>query len=127
MAFATVGDLEARWHELDEGEEARASVLLDDASSMLASLVDVDSDDEQQAALLRSVCCSMVIRAMVASASDAYGISQMSATMGPFGQTVHYQNPSGDLYLTGQEKDMLGVGTGGYIIDLRARIGVADD
>ena len=42
MAFAQVSDIEARWRDLTEAEEARAATLIDDASAALASLVTVD-------------------------------------------------------------------------------------
>ena len=109
MAYATYQDIEERWRTLTADEQTRAVALLDDASAMLAALVRVDASDTQQAALLKQVSCSMVIRSMVASASSAYGIDQMQATMGPFGQTVHYANPSGDMYLTKLEKQLLGI------------------
>ena len=126
MAYASVQDVEARWRGLDSDEEARAAVLLDDASAMLATMVAIDADDQQQAANLKAVCCAMVIRAMVASESEAYGVSQLDYGMGPFSQAARFANPNGDLYLTGQEKQLLGIGTGGYIIDFRPQIGGAD-
>ena len=64
MAFADVSDLESRWRELSTEEEARANVLLGDASAMLDALVDVDESDAQQADLLKVVCCNMVMRSM---------------------------------------------------------------
>ena len=121
MAYATVDDLEARWRPLTEDEAAKAETLLDDAGVMLASLVTVDEGDEQQLALLRVVSCSMVTRAMMDSESETFGLSQVDYGMGPFSQAAHFANPSGDLYLTAQEKRLLGVGDG-YIIDLRAAI-----
>lgn len=126
MAYATVEDVEARWRDLDADEEARASVLLDDASAMLDAIVDVNPDDQRQLGLLKQVSCSMVIRAMLASESDAYGVSRLDYGMGPFSQAATFSNPNGDLYLTGQEKEMLGVGVGGYIYDFRPVIGGAD-
>lgn len=125
MAYATVDDLEARWRPLSEDEAAKSETLLDDAGVMLASLVTVDGEDEQQLALLRVVSCSMVMRAMMASESETFGLSQVDYGMGPFSQAAHFANPSGDLYLTAQEKRLLGVGDG-YIIDLRAKVGDAD-
>ena len=112
MAFATCTDIEARWRMLTADEQAKATTLLDDASAILAGLVTVDDGDEQQAARLKMVCCSMVIRSMVASESDAYGVDELSATMGPFGQTAHFANPNGDMYLTKLEKRLLGIGGG---------------
>ena len=123
MAFATIEDLEARWRTLSEAEVSKATALLDDASAILVAQVDVDPTDEQQATLLKVVCCSMVTRSMVASESDVYGISQLDYGMGPFSQAAHFSNPNGDLYLTAQERQLLGIGSGGYIIDLRAQAG----
>ena len=123
MTFATIEDLEARWRTLSEAEVSKATALLDDASAILVAQVDVDPTDEQQATLLKVVCCSMVTRSMVASESDVYGISQLDYGMGPFSQAAHFSNPNGDLYLTAQERQLLGIGSGGYVIDLRAQVG----
>lgn len=111
MAFATVADLEARWRSLTEAEEAQASVLLDDAAAYLQALVEVDPDDEIQAANLKMVSCNMVKRAMSSSASDAFGVTNATATMGPFSQQVAYANPSGDMYVSKSERAILGIGT----------------
>lgn len=111
MAYATVADLEARWRSLTEAEEAQASVLLDDAAAYLQALVEVDPDDEVQAANLKMVSCNMVKRAMSSSASDAFGVTNATATMGPFSQQVAYANPSGDMYVSKSERAILGIGT----------------
>lgn len=111
MAFATVADLEARWRDLTEDEQSQASVLLEDASAMLQALVEVDADDETQAANLKMVCCNMVRRAMTSATSDAFGITNATATMGPFSQRVDYANPTGDLYVAKAERMLLGIGT----------------
>ncbi len=118
MAFADVSDLESRWRELSTDEEARANVLLGDASAMLSALVEVDSSDYEQSQLLKMVCCDMVIRAMSATAADAFGVSQTSMTAGPYTQSFSYSNPSGDMYLTRLEKRLLGITTG-YIGSIR--------
>lgn len=126
MAFATVSDIEARWRVLSDEETSRASVLLDDASAMLSALVAVDESDAEQRELLRSVCCSMVIRAMAATSADIYGVSQASMTAGAYTQSWSYSNPSGDMYLTKMEKKLLGIGAG-YIGSIRAKIGGCHD
>lgn len=118
MAFADVSDLESRWRELSTEEEARANVLLGDASAILSALVTVDNSDYEQSELLKMVCCDMVIRAMSATASDAFGVSQTSMTAGPYTQSFSYSNPSGDMYLTRLEKRLLGITTG-YIGSIR--------
>ena len=109
MGFAEVSDIEARWRELSTAEESRANVLIDDASAMLAELVDIDVANTRQLELLKIVCCSMVIRAMSATESDSYGASNMSMTAGPYTQSWTYSNPTGDMYLTRQEKRLLGI------------------
>ena len=114
MAFAQVSDIEARWRDLTDTEEARAAVLIEDASAALASLVTVDEGDEQQAANLKTVCCSMVIRCMSATDADNYGVSSMSITAGPYTQQRSFSNPSGDMYLTKFERKLLGIG-GGFV------------
>ena len=118
MAYAEVSDIETRWRDLSTDEESRATALLDDASTMLNGLVDVDAADDAQLQLLKIVCCSMVIRAMSASEYDAFGASQMSMTAGPYTQQFTYANPSGDMYLTKMEKRLLGI-TSSYITSIR--------
>lgn len=111
MAFATVADLEARWRDLTEDEQSQASVLLDDATAYLQALVDVDADDETQAANLKMVCCNMVKRTMTSTASEAFGVTDATATMGPFSQQVSYANPTGDMYVSKSERLLLGIGS----------------
>lgn len=122
MAYATIDDLEARYGEVPSELSDRVDALLEDAATILDAQVAVDISDQQQLARLRLVSCSMVNRALQAAESDAYGISQASMTAGSYTQSMSYANPSGDLYLTGTEKRMLGVGTG-YILSLRAGSG----
>lgn len=121
MAYATVEDLEARWRPLSSEEQDTAATLLDDAAVYLDSLVQVDSEDAHQAAVLRMVSCAMVKRAMIASESSAFGVTESTATMGPFSQTMQFSNPSGDFYLTAAERTQLGIGSG-YIGTIPARI-----
>ena len=113
-AYATVEDLEARWRALDPSEQARASVLLDDASAMLkramdASGIAVDAENDAFMQSLKAVCCSMVRRAM-STPIDGPTVSNTSQTAGPFSQSFTYSNPSGDLYMTSGEKRQLGIG-----------------
>ena len=113
MAYATYTDVENRWRTLKADERTKATTLLSDAATMLDGLVTVDPLDTHQMAVLKLVSCNMVIRAMLASESDAFGIDSLNATMGPFGQTAKFANPSGDMYLTKLEKRMLGVTSSG--------------
>ena len=123
MAYATVSDIEARWRELTADEESKAGVLLDDAAAILDTLGVFDPTDATVAANLRTVSCNMVIRAMSASQSDSFGLSQGSMTAGVYTQSWTYSNPSGDMYLTRMEKRLLGI-TGGYIGSIQPKIEV---
>ena len=120
MAYADASDIEARWRALSADEETRADALLDDASAILTKLVKVDESDTEQAELLKIVCCDMVIRSL--SSTVGAGIDQTSITGGPYSQSFHFVNPSGDLYLTKMERRLLGIATG-YIGSIRPMIG----
>ena len=109
MAYATYTDVENRWRTLTVDERSKAITLLDDAAVMLEGWVSVNPLDTHQAAVLKLVSCNMVIRAMTASESDAFGVESLTASLGPFGQTAKFANPSGDMYLTKLEKRMLGI------------------
>ena len=128
MAYAEVSDLEARLgRELTTDEQARAEVLLGDASAMLDALMGDAAAEKPD--LLCMVNCNMVIRVMgidsaescrfrIKMESSAYGVDSMSITAGPYAQTWNYNAPSGDMYLTKSEKLMLGL-YGGYIGTIR--------
>ena len=109
MAYADVSDIEARWRALSTDEQARAAVLLDDASVQLSRLVTVDDSDQQQLAALKMVSCNMVIRVMSAGTSAMFGATNASMTGGPYSQSWTYEAPTGDMYLTKAERALLGV------------------
>lgn len=111
MAYATIEDYEARNGAVDD--EARRQIIstrLQDASTMLDCLVEVDVEDEGQLDALRIVACNMVARAMAATDGGLAGIGEVSFGMGPFEQRATLSNPSGDLYVTAGEQRMLGMG-----------------
>ena len=124
MAFATVADLEARWRALTPEEQALAAVLLDDAAVKLSAW-EIDGD-EKQAAKLKIVSCDMVKRAMKAGESEMADVEEMTATMGPFGRTLRFSSQVGELYVTKQEKKLLGGGSCAGRI-LYPSYGVTDD
>lgn len=110
-AFATVSHLESRWRVMDAAEKKRAAVLLEDAAAIIMAAleqsgVEIDEDNETQAANLVRVSCAMVQRAM------AQGDGEQQHAWG--GNLV--MNPSGDLYLSKADKRSLGIG--------RSRIGI---
>lgn len=111
-SFASAEDLEVRWRTMTPSEKRKADVLLSDAAAIIASAleqagIEIDSEDDMQAANLVRVSCSMVQRAM------AQGDGEQQHAWG--GELV--MNPSGDLYLSKSDKKSLGIG--------RARIGFA--
>lgn len=121
MAFATSDDIAARWRSLTSAEAERAEVLLEDAATYLSAYVVVDEDDEQQASALKIVSCSMVIRAMLAAQNNVFGVTEQSISADIYSQTMRYQNPNGDLYLTASEKRLLGI-TSSYLTSIRPTI-----
>lgn len=122
MAYATYEDLESRWRALSESEQEAATVLLGDAAAIIDAYALIDPDNAEQMNRAKYVSCAMVRRSMQASDSDLVGISQASATMGPFSQQATIANPSGELYLTAAEKAMLGANSS-FIGSVRAKIG----
>jgi hypothetical protein len=118
-AFATVDDLLEGWPNktLNESETTAADALLLRASARLASLlqrrgVDIDPEDELQALNLKTVTVNMVRRALLASQGDVLGVAQTSITGGPYTKSMSFANPSGDMYLTKDDRSLLGIGGG---------------
>lgn len=110
--FATVEDLEARYRKLEDGEKVRAAALMEDATAMLTAehrrvSVPIDPEDELQAVNLKIACCSMVKRVL---ASGVLGdVSNHSVTAGPYNEQFTYANPTGNMYLTKEERRILGL------------------
>ena len=107
MAYAELSDYELRHGSVEPEDEQLVRTLLGDAATMLDGLVEVVDGDEHQAEVLKIVSCNMVSRCM---AADTAGVDQVSYTMGPFAQSVHYAKPGGNLWLSKDDKDMLGLG-----------------
>ncbi len=114
-SFAEASDLAARWRTLSTAESARADVLLGDASAIIRSMlpgIDADIDaGTMDPDVPKAVACSMVKRAMQGP-TDLDGVTQQQQTAGPFSQGVTFSNPSGDLFLTKNEKQRLGLMSG---------------
>lgn len=112
-AFATIAELEVSWRVLSSAEQATAAVKLDEASLMIRALrpgidalIGAGSLDP---GVPRLVVCGMVKRAMN-TPSTVEGVGTVQQSAGPFGQTLTYANPDGNLYLSKLEKKMLGIG-----------------
>ena len=106
VMFATVADLENRWHTLTESEQATAETLLTDATAIIMALQPHWRSIPNS--VLTYVTCDMVRRAMMNR--DVAGISQATQTAGSFTESMSYSNPDGDLYLTSVQKKLLRIG-----------------
>lgn len=113
--FATVEDLEARWHSLTTVEKTQASALLADATDVIkAACPGWESLPPER---LARVACQMVKRAMLSG--EYAGVTQRSETDGPFTDSYTFSNPDGDLYLTKSEWQTLGlVGQRAFAVDM---------
>lgn len=109
VPFATTDDLADRWRPLTEAEEARATVLLDDASQLILDedLRGILDDLTSPTSTLTRIVCAMVKRAMMAPIGDSAPVSQMQQAAGPFSMSATFQNPAGDLYLSASERRAL--------------------
>lgn len=108
-AFAEVSDLEDRWRPLSPDEQTRAKVLLMDASALLSAEFERCGRDPDlvSAHLKRQVSCYMVRRVM-ASGTGA-DLSQVGVTAGVFSEQRTFANPSGNLYVSADERRLLGI------------------
>lgn len=114
MAYATVSELEERWRDLSESEKRRAAALLDDAAALLDSELErCHQDPSTKTDKLRYISCQMVRRAM--AGGEAGDLTSLSRTAGSFSEQFSFANPSGDLYLTANERRFLGVMARGRI------------
>lgn len=120
--FATFEDVAARWRPLSTTEEARAEVLIGDASRMIrrrfpntdARIAAGDLDEGD----VLSIVAHMVKRVLMVG--DREGVTQTSDGAGPFSSSAQYANPQGNLYLS---KDDIAVLTpsrraGAFSVDL---------
>lgn len=113
--FAKAFDLVSRWRPLSTDEQARADLLLADASAVIrAECPDVDArltatSPSLDPALPTMIACAMAKRAMIAGA-DTAGVGSVQQTAGPFSQLQTFSNPMGNLYLTKVERRLLGCG-----------------
>ena len=107
-AYATCEDVEKGYRELTEDEQEKAAALLDEA----AIIIDAYSSPAAENEAKKVVSCRMVRRAM----GDETGLQiPMGASQGTvsglgYSQSFTYgTGASGELYLTKQDKKLLGV------------------
>lgn len=106
--FASADDLQDRWRPLSTDEFALAQVKIGDASDMIRERWP-DVDARILAGTLRESSVVRVVAAMVKrSMSNANeGVESSAEQAGPFGHTVKFANPEGNLYLTADEVRVL--------------------
>lgn len=110
MAYATVSDVSARiTRALTTEEQTVASVLLDDAAVMIDAVAkEADADTK------KVVSCRMVIRAIGDGSASGVPVGAMQGSMGALGYTQSWTvgsgGSAGELYLSKQDKRMLGSG-----------------
>lgn len=118
MVYATIEDLEARWRTLTSGEKERAEVLLEDAAVRLdIECPPSDPPTGQETAVRLIVSCEMVKRA-IGTPTDGPMVENYQETTGPFSNSWKYLNPYGDLYLTKNDRKLLGCGQGAFTVPL---------
>lgn len=97
MAYATVEELIAGWRSLTPHELSVAPVLLERATLKLDASINEDNLTDAQKACLPIVCMDMTKRAIDGNADNP---------------AWNAESNIGDIYLTAQEKRLLGIGGG---------------
>ena len=116
--FATIDDYEARYGAVDD--EKQLETLLEDASAFIASQAGFKQPDtDVGTANLVRVTCAIVHRSLMAG--SLAGIQSYSEGAVGYSASVTPYNPSGDFYLTAQERKSLGIG-GSRVFSVQAAI-----
>lgn len=115
--LATVGDYEADFGPVPDGEAARVERALAKASAWLRLQIDAEppyGDDYADA--LNTVCVSLARRYLAARSGDAgptmagQPLTQFTQTAGSYSVSGTTLNPGNALWLTSQERELLGIG-----------------
>ncbi|CAH0233984.1 hypothetical protein SRABI26_02724 [Arthrobacter sp. Bi26] len=113
-SYATLASLRQHWAALPAGREDEATQKLFEASVEVRALYpDVDRRlmaGELDASVPELVVCRMVKRSMDAPDSQIAGVNQIQQSAGPFGQTLSFTNPDGNVYLSKSDRALLGAG-----------------
>lgn len=109
-AYATVQDVQARMaRQLTPEEQTLSAALLEDASVIIDSATQTASADAR-----KIVSCRMVIRALDAGGLDGVPIGATQGSMSGLGYsqswTMSGGASSGELYLSKQDRILLGAG-----------------
>ena len=111
-SFATVEQLESRWHALTDDERARATVLLTDATAYikLRSPIWKDLQTENPRILEMAVCDAVVNLLQNEANGVPAGVSQSTQTAGPFSESYSWSNPNWGIYLPAETRKTLRIG-----------------
>lgn len=117
LAFATLDDLRDRLTPEDlravDAAPARAQVLLEDASDLIRHRCagwEVAPESVRVA-----VVCRIVARALRQRPAGVAGdASQVTQTTGPFTMSASWSTPSGDMFLTRQDRDDINGATASF-------------
>lgn len=113
-SYATLANLRSHWAALPEIREEEATQKLFEASVEVRALYpDVDrrlATEELDSSVPELVVCRMVKRAMDAPENQVAGVGQIQNSAGPFGQTLSFTNPDGNVYLSKSDKALLSAG-----------------
>ena len=121
-SYATVSDLEASWKELTSDEEARAEVMLLQASNYLRQIAfnngkDLDDNIDGDptgvyGANVKMVVLSATQRALAAPIDIVPDATQWSQSATPYSESMSFgSNISGSLYFKDKELKLLGLGS----------------
>lgn len=113
--YAELADLKAHWAKLPDEDIPEASQKLHEASvEIRGNYPDLDrriavpvEDGGMDPEIPKLVACRMVKRAMTAPDPDMAGVEQLQQNAGPFGQTLRFTNPDGNIYLSKGDRNLL--------------------
>lgn len=104
--FATLEDLRYVCSAYDGASAKRAEMLL----ALVSSIIRQKADWEHiEADVLKLVVCQVVSRVLQAGTEAPIGATSETWQAAPFMGTVSYSNPTGDIYFTSFEKELLGM------------------
>ena len=121
-SYATVSDLEASWKELTSDEEARAEVMMLQASNYLRQIAfnngkDLDDNIDGDPTGVYGANVKMVVmaatqRALAAPIDIVPDAIQWSQSATPYSESMSFgSNISGSLYFKDKELKLLGLGS----------------
>lgn len=112
--YATLDDLEKRYHALVGSDATKAQALIDDATAYLIneftrSGIDPDPANWEDyfSQAVTGVVCAMTKRSL--ATSSGADVQSESASVGSYSQTFTYANPTGDIYLKESERRLLNI------------------